>query len=100
LPNEILISQFFLEVANASSTPSSPEVIVIESSPEANDINEIDEVNDVEPTLYERSELKRWFMSRMPYDLRTRAGRKWKKDFLAAGFEFPIKIGQCIDCFP
>jgi hypothetical protein len=59
----------------------------------------VDEVNDVEPTLYERSELKRWFMSRMPYDLRTRAGRKWKREFIAAGFEFPIKIGQCSDCF-
>ena len=84
-------SQFLdLEAANASSTSPPVEVIVIESSPE---------VDDIEPSYYDRMELKHWFMSRQPYDLRTRAGRKWKKDFIAAGFEFPIKIGQGIDCF-
>ena len=79
-------SQFlYLEAANASSTSPPVEVIVIESSPE---------VDDVEPSYYDCMELKHWFMARQPYDLRTRAGRKWKRDFIAAGFEFPVKIGQ------
>ena len=84
-------SQFLnLEAANASFTFPPVEVIVIESSPE---------VDDVEPSYYDRMELKHWFTSHRPYDLRTRAGRKWKRDFIAAGFEFPVKIGQGIDYF-
>ena len=39
-------------------------------------------------------ELKHKFISRLLYDMRTKAGRKWKKEFIAAGFEWPIKIGQ------
>jgi len=79
-----LIFNLYSEASNIHSTPPA-EIISVESSPE---------IENPEPTRYDRMQLKHQLLSRKPRDLRTKEGRRWKKEFTAAGFDWPYRIGQ------